>query len=311
MLVKDYGGEIDWNIGAFCGHDEMMFDIDKACKMACEKNGIRYVFGSISTILQGGRIPPQKNLPVSEVLSRADKYNELGIGVRLTFSSPFVTRGDLVDETSNIMLRHLDHNNQNGLTNRNGVIVMSDLLADYIRYMYPNLELISSQVKPSVEVGLGNDSAEYYNRLLDRFDIVVVNPFKIHDEQFIKNLHNHDRVEFIVNHRCLPNCPMAGRHYQLNTKLGQAIVNGDDITELQNQLAIVYNYCGSTRNSNPLLGTSMNEDEIKMLVSQGFKHFKIEGRENNIISFVRDLGDYVFNHEMFERVIHAIAGMML
>lgn len=37
MLVKDYGGEIDWNIGAFCGHDEMMFDIDKACKMACEK----------------------------------------------------------------------------------------------------------------------------------------------------------------------------------------------------------------------------------------------------------------------------------
>lgn len=60
---------------------------------------------------------------------------------------------------------------------------------------------------------------------------------------------------------------MAGRHYQLNTKLGQAIVNGDDITELQNQLATVYNYCGSTRNSNPLLGTSMNEDEIKMLVS--------------------------------------------
>ena len=75
---------------------------------------------------------------------------------------------------------------------------MSDLLADYIRYMYPNLELISSQVKPSVEVGLGNDSAEYYNRLLDRFDIVVVNPFKIHDEQFIKNLHDHDRVEFNV-----------------------------------------------------------------------------------------------------------------
>lgn len=75
MLVKDYGGEIDWNIGAFCGHDEMMFDIDKACKMACEKNGIRYVFGSISTILQGGRIPPQKNLPMSEVLSRVDKYN--------------------------------------------------------------------------------------------------------------------------------------------------------------------------------------------------------------------------------------------
>ena len=46
MLVKDYGGEIDWNIGAFCGHDEMMFDIDKACKMACEKNGIRYVFST-------------------------------------------------------------------------------------------------------------------------------------------------------------------------------------------------------------------------------------------------------------------------
>ena len=309
MLVKDYGGEIDWNIGAFCGHDDLMFDVDRACKMAMENSGIRYVFGSIYTVLQGSRIP--NNIELSKALELMDRYNEINIGVRLTFSSPFITRGDLVDETSNIMFRHLDHNNQKGLLNRNGVIVMSDLLADYIRYMYPNLELISSQLKPSIEVGLGNDTAEYYNRLFDKYDVVVVNPYKAHDDDFINRLQYHDRVEFIANHRCLPNCPMAGQHYKLNTRLSQALANGTDISEIQKQLSAVYEYCGSERSKNPFVGASLNEADIQSLVSKGFRHFKIEGREVNVITFARDLGDYVFNHEVFERVLHAIMGMTI
>ena len=49
----------------------------------------------------------------------------------------------------------------------NGIILTSELLGEYIYNTYNSLELISSQVKPSVEVGLGNDTVEYYNRLFD------------------------------------------------------------------------------------------------------------------------------------------------
>lgn len=307
MLVKDYGSEIDWNIGALFSHDDELIEINKICNSVGENSNIKYVFGGIPCIMQGGRVPPQ-NMSLENALAAMDKYNENNVGCRLTFSNPMITRGDLADGTSNALLNKLDINNRSNPKNKNGVIVESDLLADYIKYMYPNLELISSQVKPSTEVGLGNDTAEYYNNLLDRFDIVVVNPAKIHDNEFLNSLKDHERVEFIVNHRCLPNCPMSGKHYALNVELAQLIASGENMYETQEKLTHIYEYCKATRNANPCAGSTMSVDDIKMLVSKGFRHFKVEGRENHVITWARDLGDYIFNHEIFARVLASVYG---
>jgi hypothetical protein len=54
----------------------------------------------------------------------------------------------------------------------------------------------------------------------------------------------------------------------------------------------------------------MSEDDIDLLLSMGYKHFKVEGRDNEGSCFVRDLGDYVFNHHEFTRVSQAILGMV-
>lgn len=309
MIVKRYSNaDIDWNIGSLYAHDDFVWKVLRVCNEINESSNINHVFGSIPCVLQGGRIPP-RDASISDALDIIDTYNSLGVGCRFTFSSTIITDEDLNDDMSNQILSRIEENNSKYDNVKNGVIVASDKLATYLKERYESLELIASQVKPSVEVGLGNDTSDYYNSLFDMYDIVVVNPFKINDGVFLDKLNHHDRVEFIVNHRCLPNCPMAGRHYQLQEKIGKDfLLNGNISDELLNDMKELNSTCDDRRTKFPLAGDSMSYSDIEYLISLGFKHFKLEGRDCPGTTFVRDMGDYIFNHEKFSRLAHSILG---
>lgn len=310
MIVKRYSkDDIDWNIGSLYAHDDFVYKTLRVCKELKEDSKIKYVFGSIPCILQGGRIPP-RTANLEDALNIIGDYNKLGVSCRLTFSSTSVIEEELKDDLANRLMTHLDYNNKY-FNLRNGVIVSSDLLAEYIKKTYPTIEIIASQVKPTVEVGLGNDTVEYYNNLFNLYDMVVVNPFKINDGEFLEKLENHDRVEFIVNHRCLPNCPMASKHYILQEQVGKEALrseNGECTEETLNSLRELLNGCYDRRKHYPLAGTSFSYSDIEYLISFGFKHFKLEGRDCDGVTFVRDMGDYIFNNHMFSRLSQSILG---
>lgn len=270
-------------------------------------NPVKYVFGTIPTVLVGGRVTP-KDMSMETAFSIIDRYNQIGVGCRLTFSSMFVTKDELKDSVSNQLMKHLENNNQKYGVRMNGIILTSELLGEYIYNTYNSLELISSQVKPSVEVGLGNDTVEYYNRLFDLFDIVVVNPNKWNDAKLIHGLKHIDRVEFITNHRCFPDCPKAGEHYIAQVDLGKKKLIGGDFSLEESKLETINDWCLSVRERYPLLGTSMSESEINLLIDNGVRHFKLEGRDNDIFCFMRDIGDYIFNHQYFSRMAHSLVG---
>lgn len=300
-VVKRYERDVDWNIGCLFAHDDFVIKVLKVCNEANIDPKITNVFGSIPCILQGGRVPP-RTASLEDSLDILSRYNELNVGCRLTFSSTNVKENDLNDETSNTLLNHL--NKSSG----NGVIVSSDLLARYIKDKYNNLQIISSQVKPSVEVGLGNDSADYYNNLFDLYDIVVINPMKVNDVKFLSSIKYPERSEFIANHRCLPNCPMAGKHYLTVSDLCKRMLTQADTTKMENQLEEIMTLCLKTRHKYPFAGTSLSFNDINFLVRKGFIHFKLEGRDNDGGTFIRDMGDYIFNHEVFSRLSFSIMG---
>ena len=52
----------------------------------------------------------------------------------------------------------------------------------------------------------------------------------------------------------------------------------------------------------------MSDSEINLLIDNGVKHFKLEGRDNDAFCFLRDVGDYIFNHQYFSRIAHSIMG---
>lgn len=307
-VLKQYNSDsIDWNIGALYAHDDYIQKLFIVMKELGIVNPIKYVFGTIPTVLVGGRVTP-RDATMENAFKLIDRYNQLGVGCRLTFSSMYVTKDELKDSVSNQLMQHLEENNQKYGVRMNGIILTSELLGEYIYKTYNSLELISSQVKPSVEVGLGNDTVEYYNRLFDLFDIVVVNPNKWMDAKIIHGLKHIDRVEFITNHRCFPDCPKAGEHYKAQVDLSKKMLSGGDYSLEEDKLDTINTWCLSVRQKFPLLGVSMSDSEINLLIDNGVKHFKLEGRDNDAFCFLRDVGDYIFNHQYFSRIAHSIMG---
>ena len=304
-LTKTYSSnDLDWNIGALFAHDDYIVKLLLMSKDLGIEHNIKYVFGSVPCLFSGGRIPP-RDATWYNVELIIDRYNKLGIGCRLTFSNIYID--DYKDELSNKLLQKL-YDNVDKYNVKNGVIVTLDKLAKYIKKKYSKLELISSQVKPSVEVGLRNDNVEYYNKLFSLYDVVVVNPNKVHDIEFLRDIKHKDRVEFIVNHRCFPDCKFAGEHYKAQMRLCNKFLKSEEDSKEKEKLNKINDWCLGTRQKYPLLGTSMMDSDINLLLSLGYKHFKIEGRDNDMVCFMRDLGEYIYQQPYYSRILHSIFG---
>lgn len=304
-ILKNYNKELDWNIGSLFAHDDFVWKVLGVMKELGVETNIKYVFGSIPCLLQGGRVPPRDS-SIENAKKIIDKYNSFGVSCRLTFSNTKIKEEAYEDTLSNQLLSILEENNKKYSNIHNGVMVSLDSLKDFIKKKYPSLEIIASLVKTTVENTLGRETADYYNNLLKEYDIVVMNPAKISDIKLLSEIQDKDRIEFIVNHRCLPNCPLAKQHYESMMILSNRALANLDTREAENRLVQINSWCLKERREYPLAGTSYSIDDIKFLIEMGFKHFKIEGRDNDGITFIRDLGDYIFESSVFNRLSHAI-----
>ena len=309
-LVKRYIEDIKWGIGSLFAHDGFVIKTLKVCEEVKENPDIDYVFGGIPCLMNGGRIPPRDVEDIEKAFNIIDEYNVMGVSCRLTFSNMLLTEEDLNDGRSNELLERLSSNNSK-YNLSNGVFVGLDGLAKYIRQNYGNLSITSSLVKPAVEVGLGNEDVDYYNRLFELYDRVTVNPFYVNDIEFLRGLENHNNIDFIVNHRCIPNCEFEGQHYLTQMHIERNIQKSDEgskesLKKSIDELKHIQDSCYQIRKRFPLAGVSYGDSEIDMLISEGFKSFRLEGREYDGKTFVRDMGDYIFRYNTFTRLSQAI-----
>ena len=292
-IYRSYFGKCDFNVGMLFSHDAYAFALYEACKKIGIEYPIDYVFGSTPCLFQGGRAAPN-NYRHAEIEQYIERYANMHVGCRLTFSNYELTEDDLVDEESNYLLALLNSGENNG------VILSSDLLAEYVRKTYPNLQLISSLVKPTVENTLGEETVDYYNKLFDTYDIVVVNSAKANDDAYLAGIAHPDRVEFIANHRCRPNCRRSHEHYMTQTRAAQAATTGNRIAQrqLEHKLTQINDWCAECRAANPAEAFNLiSAKRIEELVSKGFKHYKIEGRDYPMPVVVRDIGTWIFEPE--------------
>ena len=312
-LVKKYNGALDWNIGTLFNHaDALLPLLRRIGPPEMSGHNIRYVFGGFNCKFNSGRACAWT--PDLEWLKqRVDDYNELGINCRLTFSNHLIEEADLDDPSGNALLEHLCGNNRRYPGIINGVILSSDLLRDYVRKTYGSLQLISSLFKPAVEVGYINDNVSYYNRLFDAYDIVVVNSSKIKngDRKFLVSLAYPERVEFIANNWCIRNCPFAMKHCSAVARAQLAVCrgDGDEVATIQGILNDCLASCKQVHDSNPTTtGLLLSYDEIDLLLSLGYTHFKIQGRNDPLRRILEDIGHYVFNRGPFVKLVREVLG---
>ena len=232
-----------------------------------------------------------------EVLKLMQEY---GISARLTFSNSLLTKEQLSDKKCNELCRifdigrdnergksfgndkdiecHIDNDNDiSGINKRikvkeckNGIIVYSDMLLDYIKENYPDFYFVSSTTKVLTDFG------EFENELNREEFRYVVPDFRLNksfDKLKALSQHQKDKVEFLCNECCWFGCTDRKKCYETVSRKNL----GEDCPE---------HYCVAPDAGQGYLFSKAMEnpgfigvDDIKnTYLPMGFSNFKIEGR---------------------------------
>ena len=242
----------------------------------------------------GGRTGFGEHDP-KEVLKLMQEY---GISARLTFSNSLVTKEHLSDKKCNELCRifdigrdnergksfgndkdiecHIDNDNDMSGINksikecRNGIIIYSDILLDYIKENYPDFYFVSSTTKVLTDFG------EFENELNREDFRYVVPDFRLNRSfDNLKKLSQSqkDKVEFLCNECCWFGCMDRKKCYETVSRKNL----GEDCPE---------HYCVAPDSGQGYLFSKAMEnpgfigiDDIKnTYLPMGFSNFKIEGR---------------------------------
>ena len=210
----------------------------------------------------GGRVGFGEARP-SEV---AALTRDFGISARLTFSNSLLSGEHLSDKKCNALCALFEHN---GAT-RNGIIVHSDLLLQYLRERYPGFYFVSSTTKVLTEF-------EQLEAELDRPEFRFVVPdFRLNkasDQLRALPEKLKGKVEFLCNEGCRFDCPDRKACYENVSRKSLGEACADHVCASPNAER---GYRFSDAMQNP--GFIGIEDIRQVCLPNGFSHFKIEGR---------------------------------
>lgn len=208
----------------------------------------------------GGRVGFGESNP-AEVLALVQEY---GVSARLTFSNSLLQREHLSDKKCNSLCSQFQRNG------KNGVIIHSDLLLEYLRSRYPGLYFVSSTTKVLTEF-------EQLSAELSREEFRYVVPdFRLNrDFQHLNMLPQamKDKVEFLCNECCWFGCKDRKKCYETVSRkiLGQACPEHRCMAPDAKD-----GYVFSRAMKNPgFIGIG---DITDVYLPSGFSEFKIEGR---------------------------------
>lgn len=283
--------DVTWNISGLFVHDvPVLFFYD-----LLEKCGVKLkmaVHGNMPCKWNSGRIIKS----VSEEYQKwcLEQYAARNIPVILTFSNYFLTEDDLNDRPSNRILDWI------AAYKGNGVLVSSPILMKYVRQKYPDLLICSSILKAVHDRGKGK--ADYYNKLSEQFDRIVLHPDDGFNISLLENLEQKEKVEILINENCVRNCQFREEHcdivceyYQkerpencfekLNDFKRQKCQSIQDIQGIAEFVQGKKSTC------------NMSRDELKRVYECGYRSFKIQGRSLSAASLLYDLTRYTLQEE--------------
>ena len=222
---------------------------------------IASIYGAPMDCLWGGGRAGFGKADADDVLAL---MNEYGISSRLTFSNSLLKQEHLKDKKCNELCRKFSG------TKKAGVIVHSDLLAEYIKREFPELYLVSSTTK--VLTDFSDFTAE-----LNRSDFKYVVPdFRLNKSfEMLSQLtqEQKDKVEFLCNECCDFDCKNRKRCYE-NVSLKNLGANIEEHKCASPDAAGGYRFSLAMKNP----GFIGIHDIQGTYLPTGFSNFKIEGR---------------------------------
>lgn len=247
------------------------------------------IYGAPADCLWGGGRAGFGDADAAEVLALMREY---GISARLTFSNSLLTEEHLSDKKCNQLCALFE------IPRRNGVIIYSDLLADYLKENYPSLYLVSSTTKVLTDFGQLVDEV---NRDDFRYVVPDFRLNKSFDKWSTLSQAQKDKVEFLCNECCFFGCKDRKLCYEVVSRknLGE-----DDLDFRCRAPGMDEGYRFSKAMENP--GFIGIEDIKNTYLPMGFSNFKIEGRGLGSALILEFLLYYMTKPEYQLRVREAI-----
>lgn len=221
------------------------------------------VYGAPADCIWGGGRVGGGDCSPQEILALMREY---GISARLTFSNSLLREEHLSDKKCNTLCTLFSELQGK----RNGVIVHSDLLLDYLKRNYPKLYFVSSTTK------VLTDFEELVNEIKRDEFLYVVPDFRLNKAWGKWNTlsqNQKEKVEFLCNECCWFGCRERKLCYEAVSRknLGE---NCPDHRCMAPDAREGYRFSKAMENPG-FIGT----DDIKNIyLPMGFNNFKIEGR---------------------------------
>lgn len=296
-LLHPYWPEVRWNISGVFNYRPLVKFLVQTMKTHSISHVIESFHGAPDLAWNGGRVNSNvPNFPDTETYIQT--LNRLGIGVYITFTNAVLEKRHLDDKKSNELLDRLDE--KCGL---NGVIVLNDLLADYIRDKKPGLKQVCSVVKSFIENPKGDIG--WYRQMEGRFDRVVIHTDHIFDLDLLNKL-DRGKAEILITEECRYQCPHRAHHQTLNSiyNIKQFEDKEKARATMEEIIAITKTKCSGglgildpARNTKMLRSCYLTHEEAKIIYDMGFRHFKISGRRKTIFGMAWNILNWVFNQE--------------
>lgn len=221
------------------------------------------IYGAPADCLWGGGRAGFGEYNPQEVLKLMQEY---GISARLTFSNSLLRKQHLLDKKCNMLCTLFEK--KEGA--RNGVIVHSELLLDYLKKNYPGFYFVSSTTKVLTEFW------QLENEVKREDFLYVVPDFrlnKVYDQWNTLPASQKDKVEFLCNECCWFGCNDRKHCYEAVSRknLGENDREHHCVAPNANN-----GYRFSEAMKNPgFIGIDAIQN---MYLPMGFSNFKIEGR---------------------------------
>ncbi len=234
--------------------------------------------------MNGGRVMNGERFNYNQINETFDIIEKEGLGIRLTFTNMFLKPEHFEDSYANTILRAAQKRNAK-------VIVWSDELGDYITSRY-HLGLILSTSREL-------DGVDELNRMLESYDMVVLDYNHNKDDVFLKQVMYPSKLEVMANEVCRPGCPTRRLHYEDESRC-----------QLENipssfRCPDIYEGAGfttRTASSPTILG---NDDIQRLNETYGISHFKIVGR-NTSVGMYAEAYLYYLVRPMYRGVVEKI-----
>lgn len=232
------------------------------------------IYGSFPGVIWNGGRAMIGDASINDIEEVIAHYAQLNTPIRFTYTNSLINESHLC----NLYAYLVTNMAQNGM---NEILVNSPILEGFLRENFPNYKYISSTTKCLLDENeIISESEKYYLTVLD----YRKNP----DLEFLKSLPNPEKYEILLNAYCDPNCTNRMEHYRF---LSEAQLHG----ELVDFPCSAHTDCFFDALKFPTV--IKLEDLYSTYADMGFRHFKIEGRTNNIIDVLESYLYYMVKPE--------------